>query len=242
MAACTCGRSGDPAMDGAHERIIALLAASSGQRIRPVWIGWRPRRRLRLWDRSPKMVYEEPMALAPTLYDFDVALSHVDRSIDQRLNFKTARHPSEALDRVWLRVLAFCWQWEERIAFGPGLSDPDAPDLLAKDLTGDEVLWIRVGKADPVRLQKEADRHPRARVAVLFDSTQRMEAFATAARGVKLDRLGKVELAAVDPALLSGLAAIDERRNRLSLTIVGDHFYVERNGQTLDGPLARASL
>jgi hypothetical protein len=99
-----------------------------------------------------------------------------------------------------------------------------------------------VGKADPVRLQKEADRHPRARVAVLFDSPQRMEAFATSAREAKLDRLGKVELAAVDPALLSGLAAKDERRNKLSLTIVGDHLYVDRNGQALDGPLARFSL
>ncbi len=182
------------------------------------------------------------MALAPTLYDFDVALSHVDRSIEERLAFKTARHPSEALDRVWLRVLAYCWQWQEGMAFGPGLSDPDAPDLLARDLTGEEVLWIRVGKADPARVQRESDRHHRARMVVLFESPQRMEAFASAAREASLARLGRVELAAVDPVLLRSLAEVDERRTRLSLTIVGDHFYVERAGRTFDGPLSRTSL
>ncbi len=182
------------------------------------------------------------MALAPTLYDFDVTLSHVDRGLDRQLSIKTARHPSEALDRVWLRVLAFCWQWQEGIAFGPGLSDPEAPDLLARDLTGQEVLWVRVGKADPVKLQREADRHSSARLAVLFESPQRMEAFAAAAREAGLDRLGQVELAAVDPKLLAGLAARDERRSKLSLTIVGDHLYADRNGETLEGPLARASL
>ena len=35
----------------------------------------------------------------------------------------------EFVNPVWLKVLAFCWLWEERLAFGPGLGDPDAPDL-----------------------------------------------------------------------------------------------------------------
>src|SRR5512142_1367811 len=89
------------------------------------------------------------VALAPTLYDFDVALANVDAGVDTRLSVKAARHPSESLDRLWLRVLAWCWKWEEGIAFGPGLSDPDAPDLVARDLTGAETLWIRVGKPAP---------------------------------------------------------------------------------------------
>src|SRR5512144_2903584 len=98
------------------------------------------------------------MALTATLYDFDIALSHVDRGVERRLQLKVARHPSETLDRVWLRVLAYAWLWEERLAFGPGLSDPDAPDLEATDLTGRRTLWVRVGRPDPVKLRREADR------------------------------------------------------------------------------------
>jgi uncharacterized protein YaeQ len=182
------------------------------------------------------------MAQAPTLYDFDIALSHVDRGLDQRVQVRTARHPSETLDRVWLRVLAFCLHWEERLAFGPGLSDPDEPDLEARDLTGVRSLWVRVGKPEPARVQKAADQHGRARVAVVFESPQRMEAFIAAAREEKLPRLARVELAAVDPALTQALAQSDERRAKVSITLVGDHFYVERGGRSVDGALLRGSV
>ncbi len=182
------------------------------------------------------------MALAPTLYDFDVTLSHVDAGIDRRLSIKAARHPSESLERLWLRLLAYCWKWEEGIAFGPGLCDPEAPDLLARDLIGDERLWIRVGRPDPQRVQREADRHPRARVVVLFESPQRMEAFAATAREEGMARLSRVELAAVDPQLIGALAEQDQRRTRMAVTIVGDHVYIDRSGRTIDGPLHRVAL
>jgi uncharacterized protein YaeQ len=182
------------------------------------------------------------MALPPTLHDFDVSLSHVDAGVEARLSIKAARHPSESLDRLWLRLLAYCWKWQERIEFGPGLCEPDAPDVLARDLTGEEVLWVRVGRPDPARVQKEADRHPRAQVAILFESPRHMEAFAEEAAREGLSRLGRVELAAADPALLAALAAVEGRRVRLALTIVGDHLYVDVAGGSLDAPLARTSL
>jgi uncharacterized protein YaeQ len=182
------------------------------------------------------------MAQAPTLYDFDLALSHVDRSLDARLNFRVARHPSETLDRVWLRVLAACLFHEERLVFGKGLSDPDQPDLEERDLTGVLTRWIRVGKAEPRAVQKAVDQNGRARVAVLFESPQRMEAFLADARAEKLTRLARAELAAVEPGLIAALASREERRAKASVTIVGDHFYVERDGKSVDGALARGAL
>ena len=179
------------------------------------------------------------MAQAPTLYDFDIALAHVDRGLDEELAVRTARHPSETLDRVFLRVLAFCFFREERLAFGRGLSDPDAPDLEVRDLTGELSFWIRVGKAEPQRVQKVSDQNSRARVAVFFESPQRMDAFVAAAQAEGCKRLGRVELYAIDPALTAALAAKDDRRNRFSCTIVGDHFYLERDGRSLDGALLR---
>jgi uncharacterized protein YaeQ len=177
------------------------------------------------------------MALTSTLYDFDVTLSHVDRNLHLSLAVRTARHPSETLDRVWLRVLAYLWLYEERLAFGPGLSDPDAPDLRADDLTGATTLWVRVGRLDPSKLQREADRAGRARVVAFFDAPQRLEAFLDAARAAALPRLGRVELVAVDPGLLAALAARDDRRSKLVVTVSDDHLYLERAGEALDGPL-----
>ena len=113
---------------------------------------------------------------------------------------------------------------------------------MARDLTGEIRLWVRVGRPDPARMQQEADRNPRAEVAVLFDSPRRMEAFVDEARAAGLGRLSRVSLAAVDPAFLATLAGSEERRARLSLTLVGDHLYVERDGRTFDGPLGRAYI
>jgi len=181
------------------------------------------------------------VALAPTLHDFQVALSHVERGVDQpALSFKVARHPSETMARVWLRVLAFCWLWEERLEFGKGLSDPDAPDLETRDYTGLVTRWVRVGKPDPVKIQRAVDQNSHAKVAVLFESVERMEAFLAEAREVKATRVAKAELAAVDADLLASLAELDSRRIRMSVTLVGDHAYLEVDGQSLDGPVTRA--
>ena len=180
------------------------------------------------------------LALPATLHDFQIELAHVDAGENRRVSLRVARHPSESMERLWLRVLAQCWQWREGIEQGPGLSDPDAPDVLARDLTGEIRLWVRVGRPDAVRVQQEADRNRRADVAVLFDSPRRMEAFVAEADAAGLPRLGRVAFAAVDPAFLAELATSDDRRTRMSLTIVGDHLYAERDGRTFDGPLFRA--
>ncbi|MHB1846440.1 MAG: YaeQ family protein [Deltaproteobacteria bacterium] len=172
------------------------------------------------------------MSNAPTLHELELTLHHVDRGIERELKLRTARHPSETVERLWLRLLAYAWQWEEGIAFGPGLSDPEAPDVEARDLTGRPTLWLRVGKAEPAKIQRALDRGQGARVAVLFDSPARLEAFCAVAAEEGVDRL-----AAVDPGLLAGLRTHDERRVRLTLTLVGDHFYLDVGGEALDGPL-----
>jgi uncharacterized protein YaeQ len=180
------------------------------------------------------------VAEAPTLYHCDLTLSHVDRGIDTSLTLKVARHPSETLHRLWLRVLAYAWHCEEHLSFGPGLSDPETPDLLTRDLTGVMTRWVRVGKADPSKVQRVADQNSRAQIAVFFESPARMQSFLADAEREKCTRLDRVELVAVDPALTDALAANDARRAKLSVTIVGEHFYVERDGATFDGALTRA--
>jgi uncharacterized protein YaeQ len=182
------------------------------------------------------------MAQQATLHDVEIALNDPDRGVSAQLRLKTARHPSETVERVWLRVLAYCWRYEERLVFGPGLSDTDAPDVLATDLTGRVTRWIRVGKIEPLKLQRAVDQHPDATVGVLFESPQRFEQLRAAVRDAGYARLDGVELAFVDPGLLTQLAAGGERRARIALTFVGDAFYLDRDGKTFEGEVHRASL
>jgi uncharacterized protein YaeQ len=98
---------------------------------------------------------------------------------------------------------------------------------------------MRVGKADPIKVQRAADQQPKARIVVLFEAEQRREQFLTAAMYEKLTRLTRVELATVPADVLSRLALIDQRRVKLSLTIVEDHLYLDVNGETMDGAIER---
>ncbi len=182
------------------------------------------------------------MALPSVLHHFDLQLAHVDRGIEQALALKVARHPSETLERLWLRVLALAWQWQEGISFGPGLCDADAPDVVASRLDGTPDLIVRVGRPEPERVARDLAQGGGARVAVLFDGPRRMEAFVAEAEERKLGRLARAELAAVDPPLLAALAARDERRTRAQLTLVGDHLFLTVGSESLDGPLHRGRV
>ena len=48
------------------------------------------------------------MALKPKIYKSRVTLSDIDRDYYDTLNLTIARHPSETLERMMVRVLAFC--------------------------------------------------------------------------------------------------------------------------------------
>jgi uncharacterized protein YaeQ len=179
------------------------------------------------------------MALPSTLLHFDLVVSHADDGTHHEVSFKLARHPSETLERAWLRVLAFAWRWCEGLAFGPGLCEPDAPDLVARTPDGRASAIVRVGKPDPSRVERDVNQNAGARVAVLFDAPRRLDAFLEEARAGGLARLARADLAAIDPALLRELGSREDRRFKTSVTLVSDHLYVEVAGQMLEGPLVR---
>jgi uncharacterized protein YaeQ len=86
------------------------------------------------------------------------------------------------------------------------------------------------------------DQNANAKVNVLFESEERQAAFLEEARAAKLNRLAKAEFGAIDAELLRALSAMDERRHKLTVTLTGDHFYIDANGKTLDGPLIRGTF
>jgi uncharacterized protein YaeQ len=181
------------------------------------------------------------MALPSTLHHLDLRFSQADHGVEGEVALKIARHPSETMERVWLRVLAYAWKWREGIAFGPGLCEPDAPDLLVVAPGGRTSLVVRVGKPEPSRVERDVNQNAGAEVAVLLDGPRRLAAFLAEVRERRLARAAAAELAAVDAPLLAALAGIDDRRLEAVVTLVADHLYVDVNGRALDGPLHRAA-
>ena len=112
------------------------------------------------------------MALSATIHTFDIDLSDVDRGVYQSLNLRVAQHPSESADYLVARVLAYCLEFAEGIEFSKGLSDPDEPAILVRDLTGQLQAWIEIGLPAAERLHRASKTAPRVVVYAHKDAAQ----------------------------------------------------------------------
>lgn len=104
------------------------------------------------------------MALKPTIYKLEIALSDMDRHVYELLNLTVAQHPSETLERMMARILAFCINVHEHLAFTKGLSTPDEPDIWQRSLDDQLQLWIDMGEPAFERMKKAVGRSQEVKV------------------------------------------------------------------------------
>jgi uncharacterized protein YaeQ len=101
------------------------------------------------------------VALAATIYNFEIELADADRGVYEPLSLKVARHPSETAEHLVTRMLAYCLEFTEGIGFSRGLAHPDDPAIAVRDLTGALLAWIdrprpAFGRCGPARAAHEA--------------------------------------------------------------------------------------
>lgn len=172
------------------------------------------------------------------MYVFDVRLADADRSVNESLTIRAAQHPSETAEYLLTRLLAYCLEYTDGIAFSKGLSDPDEPAIVVRDLTGELQAWIEVGSPDADRLHRAAKAAPR--VAVYCH--RGLDALVARLDGTRIHRAGEIRLRAVEPELLSGLVARLERRMSLDLTVSDQTLYVTLGDETLTGSIEERRL
>jgi uncharacterized protein YaeQ len=180
-----------------------------------------------------------PVALNATLYNFEIQLSDSDRGVYHALSFRAAMHPSETPDYLVTRVLAYCLEFTEGLAFSKGgLSDPDEPALAVRDLTGVLTRWIEVGLPEAARLHRAAKAAPRVAVYVHRDWSAWLPRIQTA----QIHRADHIEVYAVDRELIAALAARLERRMRFDCVASDRHLYLSFDDATLEGSVTRIDL
>jgi len=172
------------------------------------------------------------------MYTFEVALSDVDRSVYESLTIKAACHPSETEEYLVTRVLAYCLEYQEGIAFSKGLSEPDEPALSVRDLTGALKSWIEVGAPDAARLHRASKASPR--LVVYTHKEPRL--FLRAYEGQRIHRAELVELYAVDRDLLAEVVHRLDRRLRFALTVTEGQLFLDFGGDSVSGSVSRLTL
>ena len=179
------------------------------------------------------------MALGATVHNFDIDLADSDRGVYETLALRVARHPSESDEFLIARVLAYCVEYTDGIAFSPGgLSDPEEPPLAVRDLTGVLAAWIDIGTPDAARLHRASKAAPRVAVYVHKDPAQWLRSLA----GARIHRAEALQVWAIDRPLVAGLCARLERRVAFSLSVADRELYASFADATLSGPLTRLPL
>ena len=173
------------------------------------------------------------MALGATVYNFDIDLADSDRGVYETLALRVARHPSESDEYLVARVLAYCIEYTDGIAFSPGgLSDPNEPPIAVRDLTGrapgvDRHRHAGRGAAAPGRQAGLQGRRLRAQGSRSSGCERSPANGSTAPRPSKSTR--------IDRALIAAIVARLERRMAFSLSINDRELYLAFNDTTLTG-------
>jgi uncharacterized protein YaeQ len=178
------------------------------------------------------------MALGATIYVFKIDLADSDRGVYQPLELRVARHPSETEEHLLTRVLAYCLEYTEGIAFSNGLFDSDQPTIAVRDLTGSLRVWIDVGAPEAARLHRAAKLAPRVAIYTNKDAVQ----LAARLGAERIHRVEAMELHAVDREWLANLAARLSRRMEFTLTVAERHLYVSLGEETLVSIIERVRI
>jgi uncharacterized protein YaeQ len=165
------------------------------------------------------------------MYVFTVRLADADRSVYESLTLRVAQHPSETLEYLVTRVLAYCLEYTEGIAFSKGLSEPEEPAIAVRDLTGALQTWIDIGAPEAARLHKASKA---ARRVAVYAHRDVAPWFARIA-GDRIHRSEAIEIHVIDRDLVAALASRLERRMDVDLSVSDRNVYFSVADDTYSG-------
>ncbi|MFC4602984.1 YaeQ family protein [Rhodococcus kronopolitis] len=167
------------------------------------------------------------MALSATVHTFTVQLADVDRGVYQDLELRVARHPSETAEFMLTRLLAYCLEYEDGIAFSSGgVSSTDEPAVLVRDLTGRITAWIDIGAPDADRIHRAAKLADRVAIYTHRDP----EKVLTPLTGKRIHRAESIPVFSFDRSFVDAASAAVERRNTATVSVTERELFLDLNG------------
>ena len=155
------------------------------------------------------------MALKATIYKADLNIANMDVHQYGDFQLTMALHPSETIERLMVRILAYARYAVEALEFTKDLFETDEPALWEKDLTGQLIKWIEVGLPDEDKVKKACARCQQVAVVAYGSSVD--EWFK---RNSKLKTLKNLEVWQLSTATTDAIQALCERTMQLQLNVM----------------------
>ena len=175
------------------------------------------------------------MALKATIYKAQLAIADMDRGVYADHNVIIARHPSEADERMMIRLLAFALNVPSddkngKLDFAKDLWDVDEAALWHKEYTEQILHWIDVGQPDDKRLMRAAGKAARVTAYSFSSST------AVWWKGIetKLTRASNLVVWQIEAAQSQALAKLAERSMQLQVTVQDGTVWMSTNADSVE--------
>jgi uncharacterized protein YaeQ len=172
------------------------------------------------------------------VYHFSIDLSDTDRGVYESFKIPTALHPSESLEFMMARVIAYALEYCEGISFSPGIGATDEPALSVKGLDGAFVAWIDVGAPNPERLHRAAKLAQR--VAVYCHRSA--EVVYQQLTETPIFRAEQIPFYSFEDTFVSDMVAALDRRNDISVSRSDGTLYIHLNGKDITSRLIQRHL
>src|SRR3990172_5733188 len=145
------------------------------------------------------------MALTATIYNLDTDLADVDRGVYEKIGLRLARQPSETLEYMLTRFLAYCFEYTEGIELTEGVGAEDAPGLHGGSK--------RAGRAAVYTHRNVA--HVLAEL-----------------NGRNIHRAAEIPVYEFGRGFVEAIAAVVQRRAEVAISITERQLYLDVCGQT----------
>lgn len=170
------------------------------------------------------------MAQKATIYKANVNVADMDREvyIDQSLTI--AQHPSETLQRMMLRVVAWAVNANEQLSFTKGLCDEDEPDLWQVNYSEEIELWIDLGLPDEKRIKKASVR---AKQAIIYAYGENAAKAWWKQQESTVSKYKNLSVCFLDDQSMAALANAATRTMNLQFTIQGGEIWLNTDRETI---------
>ncbi|HXG87326.1 MAG TPA: YaeQ family protein [Vicinamibacterales bacterium] len=168
------------------------------------------------------------MALTATIYSFETQIADVDRAVYETVSLRMARQPSETADYMLTRLLAYCLEYTEGIAFTEGVAAGDDPAVLVRDLTGRLRTWIEVGLPDADRIHRASKRADRMAIYTHRDVSRVLAEL----NGKKIHRAAEIPVFEFGRGFVEDVASRLDRRAGIAVSVTERQLYLDINGES----------
>lgn len=146
------------------------------------------------------------MAQNSLIYKVELSVSDMDRHYYETHKLTVAKHPSETVERLMVRLLAFALNAHEHLEMTKGLSTDDEPDIWQKSLSDEIDVWVALGLPSEKIIRQSCNKS--ARVVIYPYGGKTAEVWWDKVRSgtARFDNLEVVNLAEHDTAALAKLA------------------------------------